>query len=505
MDFPSADQLFLPGKAPSALNAAALERLKQQPLFLMPRVTKQSAPTPFGDIRQAGLRGVLVDQNHRALYYASHVNQVYYDFVRSNRLYLKSAYLAADPNLAFPFKSLELKSSWRIVQPGENTGGFFTTQALINPLTCANGAGACTGANVVVDRTKVVPVTVALVGLHVVGVVQDHPEFVWATFEHRNNAPDLPSTVAPTAAQPVSPVASTFYAAGTPANMCNVLNSSTVALNPATQQLTPITNVFRQFAFGQGNPPDTANIQALNASVQAQLAPGDVWRNYFLVGSVWFAAINGLHPGLNGTSPAMQNLVTGSIHLSNSTMETFTQPTNVKKNCFACHDTGQVQGLGLPPMNLNLSHILQNGLLQRDEVATAARHLTAMRALAAVAAPPPLSSFNDVKNLLNTFVQQNNVPIGLAPHADFWNTLSYQQFTTGNIPNVTDPTTQMPMRILIPGNSADSNLINALRGTPGTVFDPNNGAIGRMPPSGPFMADQDIDRIANWIDRNCPQ
>jgi mono/diheme cytochrome c family protein len=200
----------------------------------------------------------------------------------------------------------------------------------------------------------------------------------------------------------------------------------------------------------------------------------------------------------------MQHLVTGSIHLSNSTMETFTQPENVKKNCFACHDTAANGPLGLPAMNLNISHILQNGLLDREEVVAAARHLTAMRALAPTNAPS-LNSFNDMKNLLNTFVQQNNVPIGFAPHADFWNTLSYQQFTTGNIPNVTDPTTQMPMRLLIPGNANDSNLIKALRGTPGTVFDPNNGAIGRMPPSGPFMADQDIDRIADWINRNCPQ
>ena len=34
--------------------------------------------------------------------------------------------------------------------------------------------------------------TLALVGIHIVGTVQNHPEFVWSTFEHILNAPDAP-------------------------------------------------------------------------------------------------------------------------------------------------------------------------------------------------------------------------------------------------------------------------------------------------------------------------
>ena len=66
----------------------------------------------------------------------------------------------------------------------------FTTKALIHPLTCQGGGNICMGGAVVIDRTKAESVTVALIGLHVVGVVEDHPEFVWATFEHEDNAPD---------------------------------------------------------------------------------------------------------------------------------------------------------------------------------------------------------------------------------------------------------------------------------------------------------------------------
>lgn len=95
-------------------------------------------------------------------------------------------------------------------------------------------------------------------------------------------------------------------------------------------------------------------------------------------------------------------------------------------------------------------------------------------------------------------------PVG-PPHRNFWDTLSYNDFIGGNVPGVADPNTGQPMKILVVGDSASSNLIQALAGTPGSVFDPNGGAIGQMPASGPpfFTADQ-IVPITAWIDAGCP-
>ena len=91
-----------------------------------------------------------------------------------------------------------------------------------------------------------------------------------------------------------------------------------------------------------------------------------------------------------------------------------------------------------------------------------------------------------------------------SPHLDFWNSMTYQQFITGNVPHVSDPNTGKPMPILVVGNSASSNIIMALRGTPGTPFDPNNGAFGQMPADGPpFFSPQQIQPIADWIDNGC--
>lgn len=82
--------------------------------------------------------------------------------------------------------------------------------------------------------------------------------------------------------------------------------------------------------------------------------------------------------------------------------------------------------------------------------------------------------------------------------------LTFDKFKNGDVPGVVDPNTHQPMKILIPGDSKNSNFIMALLGTPGSVFDPKTGSIGQMPAGGtPFTSDQ-IAPIAAWIDAGCP-
>jgi hypothetical protein len=92
-----------------------------------------------------------------------------------------------------------------------------------------------------------------------------------------------------------------------------------------------------------------------------------------------------------------------------------------------------------------------------------------------------------------------------APHGAFWATMTYQQFVTGSVPGVSDPNSGQPMPILVKGNSAQSNIVMALRGTPGSPFDPNAGAFGRMPADGAaFLTEAQIEPLAAWIDAGCP-
>jgi len=114
-----------------------------------------------------------------------------------------------------------------------------------------------------------------------------------------------------------------------------------------------------------------------------------------------------------------------------------------------------------------------------------------------------LNSYDDVKKLLNDFLKNNGISIPGA-HKDFWNQMSHSQFRDGDVPNVADPGTGNPLKILVVGKPDESNLILALRGI-GPLFDPDTGTIGRMPAGGPpWMPDPQIAALADWIKRNCP-
>jgi hypothetical protein len=102
-----------------------------------------------------------------------------------------------------------------------------------------------------------------------------------------------------------------------------------------------------------------------------------------------------------------------------------------------------------------------------------------------------------IDQVLTTNQQIGDVPN--APHGSFWTSMSYQDFTTGDVPGVTPAT-----KILVVGNSQRSNIIQALLGI-GPLFGPS-GSIGQMPADGPpFFTIQQIAEIAAWIDAGCPQ
>jgi hypothetical protein len=110
---------------------------------------------------------------------------------------------------------------------------------------------------------------------------------------------------------------------------------------------------------------------------------------------------------------------------------------------------------------------------------------------------------------LDGILAQNGESGGVptSPHNNFWDTLNYSQFTTGNVPGVNfGPSPPFP--ILVVGNGARSNFVLALQGV-GPLFDNNTGAFGQMPanaspPAMPFFTSAQIQPIIDWIDNNCP-
>jgi hypothetical protein len=109
-----------------------------------------------------------------------------------------------------------------------------------------------------------------------------------------------------------------------------------------------------------------------------------------------------------------------------------------------------------------------------------------------------LTNYAQVQAALNAFVQQAGVTPGQAPHGAFWNSLTYEQFTTGNVPGVP----LGPWKILEVGNSKGSNIIQILSGY-GKAYDD----FGQMPqPNPPYNPEQTtlVTELAAWIDASCP-
>jgi hypothetical protein len=107
-----------------------------------------------------------------------------------------------------------------------------------------------------------------------------------------------------------------------------------------------------------------------------------------------------------------------------------------------------------------------------------------------------LNSFADVQAFIAQVLKDNNEDASGAPHGNFWSDLTYEQFTTGNVPGVDS------VPILVVGDADNSNIIQALAGTGQFA----NGSYPRMPAFGPtyFTPDQ-IAEIAAWINNKCPQ
>ena len=126
---------------------------------------------------------------------------------------------------------------------------------------------------------------------------------------------------------------------------------------------------------------------------------------------------------------------------------------------------------------------------------------------------PVIASFNGsgltLRAHINNVLKQHKLADGVAsaPHLNFWDKLNYTEFTTGNVPGVTEGPNP-PYRILVVGDGANSNLVMALQGK-GPLFDKDNGAFGRMPanaepPEMPFFTAEQIQPIIDWINKGCP-
>ena len=331
-----------------------------------------------GELGQAGSGAALMaqpgpDGTSSLVYYGVHVNDGYGYFLTGqkggeltetvfprNETDLEA--LIAYMSTAFPGVELvapetlvmEFKTSWVEADLVADPSSFVTMEAVI-PDFDTSGALPWTANG---TRTT----TLALTGIHIVGTVQNHPEFVWITYEHIANAPDANfwytnSSDAVTEVAYDSSGAYTFMATGTAeadANKeCLVADGDTIdaATHKSGGNTEPncpngqtVDSVYRQYPWGSESKNDTSIVDnntqliAINNSVISMIPSGDPRAQYALTAGIWTSAPTATSDApipdvTSGTPPYSPADLRGSLFAFNGTMETYTQGTS----CFSCH------------------------------------------------------------------------------------------------------------------------------------------------------------------------
>jgi len=359
------------------------------PLFLNQTKVKQvtasmaSVTIPTGtlvvlqDTAQAGSKSAILKTNpdynagtNAMVYYSIHMNPEMITSGMNFASQIKSGQLPATNLTTFPVSSFEMKVAWVPVSaiPASKKSSYYTAIASLST------NGGKTFANT----------EMALIGMHVVGVVQNHPEFIWATFEHDDLAPnyDWKANAAS------SDTDKLLYKKG------RVTGIDGIVYNTATKLGTTPYQVFDLFQYGvprnpdgtfmttsQGGQANFDNVAGINQCVKSQL--DDVWKNYFYNGSIWLNTdgktpqqqaqlIDSLGYSIANATPG--SFARGSLNCANVTMETFTQTfgstissinVNSLASCFSCHSAPSFSNSSnLSP--LYLSHTFQDYLIEQQ-------------------------------------------------------------------------------------------------------------------------------------------
>ncbi len=352
---------------------------------------------------QAGGNGVLISQQQSVIFYETIVNDVYAWYLTGRKTPngISPFYVQGTPATygLFPTTGADLKAISNFSAnhggpssfPDGNALAFEAKLSWVDAGTLPNrGQGYITTlANVPVyntaNRTNWVPagnrlMLVALVGVHVVGSANGHPEMIWSTFEHQSNTPLATyqyTSRGQTVTVPQNTAGNWLFSGSGAAGPFNAplaqycsSSGSTAPCGPGTaghivstriNPPAPIVagNVLRQKPWGSASngipnqedaTPAAANTEviSLNTNVRSQLsaagATTDLRYNYLFIGSTWTFG-GGQPTGSYPTNPKPDGSGADEIGTSlllNSTMETFQQGNDstfqTGNNCFACHN-----------------------------------------------------------------------------------------------------------------------------------------------------------------------
>jgi hypothetical protein len=290
----------------------------------------------------------LADSNGNLVYYEILVGKNEYDYINENSLYdanKQADYIKQNNNIAMPLGygsvqgGLEIKAAWLSVSDPQNPkwNNYKTSTAIIyDPASLACDVK-----------------TIALVGMHIIHKTASQPQWIWATFEHKDNSPDT----AIIKSDGTVDGEYTFYnnsctvQAVPPACKPKIANGVAVTQTSCAANVSPAyylddsgycsaypIRVSRDFPI-----KDTTDnhVASLNSAVQQMITNANadsVFANYLLVNVLWSsAAVNdNIPPGnppltplsISGETPSLN-----TVPVANTMLETYAQGFN----CLSCH------------------------------------------------------------------------------------------------------------------------------------------------------------------------
>lgn len=353
-------------------NPLFLNELIQVSDALIPVQKQNGANLVLTYTEQAGSNGVLkvnplyggtdAIAKDYTVYYSIHSNDILLNAAKNFKDSLNSKKLPENNLKTFPVGSLELKVSWvdaNTIKADKQKDFFITTAAITND-----------GKNYTQKR-------VALLGMHVVGVVINHPEFIWATFQHQDLGPtyDWKNHYAASSDEKL------LFSKGRTGGLGGITWGATGAAIPLKaydlfQFGVPKTTDDTFMETAQSEPMNFNNIKSINDCVASKL--DDVWNNYFYNGSIWMntdgmskeqqaKTLVKLATNLGSATPG--SFARGSLNNANITMETFTQTFETQMdsikvstlaNCFSCHSSVAYNGKNPQTYSpLHVSHVFK--------------------------------------------------------------------------------------------------------------------------------------------------
>jgi hypothetical protein len=330
-----AEEVFLPaGAKPAAWCSASSLSDRPMELSLISKFDGHG-PVEISDIGEAGTGGSwLTAQSGLLTFYSIHLNQDEFNYINDNTLYdaRTQQEFAATQGINLPDASsgsssygttgaIELKAAWLELDDPADWPRYKTSPALI----------------FYPGQSEPKQAVVGLVGLHIIHKIAVAQQFIWATFEHVDNAP----SAADNSLEQRDPPYTYFNPHCDPTTdyyKCKVNDPPNPGTTSSPDPYDAPVQVMREIPISSGSN----NVAGLNSAVWGVIEaanPDSVFLNYELVNVLWPSQSTNVVPGQTTPLPdGVPQPNSTSQPVANTTLETYFQDLT----CLSCHVDAKV-------------------------------------------------------------------------------------------------------------------------------------------------------------------